>query len=96
MASTTLMNTAIAVTGVNIILILALLNVYVKNYRKIRTTHTTGLLLFAGLFMIQNLVLLFYGLTMAEIYAKGVGFFLLVFAILQAVAFTILNWITWK
>jgi hypothetical protein len=96
MASTILMNLAIVIAGINILLILALLKVYLKNYREIPSTHTSGLLLFAGLFLIQNLVLLFYSFTMAEIYAKGVGFFLLVFAILQVVALTILNWISWK
>jgi hypothetical protein len=91
-----LMKIAMLVTGVNIVLILGLISVYVKNFREVRTTHTSGLLLFASLFLIQNLVLLYYAVTMSEIYAKGVGFFLLVFAILQALAFAILNWITWK
>lgn len=96
MTSTTLMNISIGIAGINILLILSLLYVYGRNLKKIRSTHTGGLFLFASLFLIQNLVLLYYGLTMAEVYAKGVGFFMLVFAFLQTLAFSILNWITWK
>jgi hypothetical protein len=33
---------------------------------------------------------------MSKIYAEGVDFFLFSFTILQAIAFSILNWITWK
>jgi hypothetical protein len=90
------MDVAVLLTGINIVLILSLLYVYVKNYRKIRSSHTGGLLLFASLFLAQNLVALYYGLTMSEFFAKDLGEFLLMFTALQVIAFTILNWITWK
>ena len=92
----TLMQLSTYITGVNILLILSLLYVYVRNFTKIKTLFTSGLLLFALLFLVQNIVALYYSVTMMPLYAEGVETFVFIYSVLQSVAFIILNYITWS
>jgi len=47
---------AIIIGVANICLLLALLSIYLKNYREIKSKFTTGLLVFAALLLLQNVV----------------------------------------
>ena len=92
----TMMGLTTALTGLNIVLILGLLFVYISNVRKMPSVHTAGLLIFAGLFRVQNAVALYFYLTMMPYFAAGLESYALVLAALQTVAFAIMNWITWR
>ena len=92
----TLMNISTYLTGLNILLILSLLFVYWKNMKRIRSLFTLGLFIFAGLFLLQNVVSFYFSVTMMPYYVEGVETFVFLLTILQTFAFIILNYITWK
>jgi len=81
---------------VNLVLIISLLFVYGKNAMKIRSLFTAGLIIFAVLFFIQNAVSLYFMSTMMPYYGPEAESYGLLFTILQTVAFSILNFITWR
>ena len=81
---------------INLVLIVSLLYVYGKNAVKIKSLFTMGLIIFAALFLVHNAVSLYFMSTMMPYYgpeAEGYGF---LFTILQTIAFSILNFITWR
>ncbi len=84
------------IAGINIALIFGLLYVYIRNMVKIKSGFTLGLVLFAGLFLLHNILVFYFSITMMPLYSEGVTPFMLGFTILQGVAFGILNWVTWK
>ena len=88
--------TTTIIASINMVLILALLYVYVKNLIRIRSGFTFGLVLFAALFLFHNILVFYFSITMMPLYADAVSPYMLVFTILQAFAFAILNWVTWK
>jgi hypothetical protein len=90
------MNPTTIFAGINVALIIGLLVLYGRIFAKTRSLFTFGLLLFAALFLLQNATILYFALTMMPLYEPGVESFMLSFAVLQTVAFAILNWITWK
>ncbi|MGZ7048561.1 MAG: hypothetical protein ACXVH2_07655 [Methanobacterium sp.] len=94
---------AIIVGIANICLLLALLYVYLKNYRKLKSKFTMGLLVFVSLLLLQNVVsTLFLGLNII----LGMGphgfdidrpqFPLSSINIIQLIALSILLYITWE
>jgi hypothetical protein len=83
-------------SAINILLVLSLLYVYIRNYAKVKSDFTLGLGLFALLFLVHNAVALYYHLTMMPLYVAGVETYALIFSGLQTAAFLVLNWITWK
>ncbi|MBS3142225.1 hypothetical protein J4464_02440 [Candidatus Woesearchaeota archaeon] len=91
-----LMTLTTVVTAVNVLLIIALLNVYVRNMMKIRSGFTMGLFVFALLFLIENIVSLYFFVTMMPYYAMDIEGFVFVLKTLQMLAFATLTWITYK
>ena len=91
-----LMTISTILTGVNIMLILSLLYVYISNYSKLKSMFTLGLGIFAVLFLIQNVISFYYFVTMMPYYAASVEGFVFAFSLLQTLAFVVLNYITWK
>jgi hypothetical protein len=91
-----MMNVITIFTAINVLLVAGLLYVYAATFRRTRSLFTVGLLLFAFLFLIQDVVALYFAATMMPLYEPDVASFVLVFTLLQTAAFAILNWITWK
>jgi hypothetical protein len=83
-------------TALNVILTIALTVVYARNAIRIPSVFTAGLLLFAVLFLAQNAVALYFAVTMMPYLAPGLENYALAFAILQTLAFSILNVVTWR
>jgi hypothetical protein len=90
------MTAILALTALDLALTLGLLYVYVGALRKVRSMHTVGLIVFAALFLVQNAVALYYYATMMPYFAQGLESYALALAATQAVAFGVLNWITWR
>ena len=85
------------ILAVGAILVLGfLLHIYIKNLRKIKSSFTIGLLVFALLFLIQNLVSLYYFLTMMEYYSPEVEVHVFILTLLQTIGFLVLLKITWE
>ena len=91
-----LMNACTVLTGISTLLLLGLLFIYYKNLKKIKSNFTIGLFIFALLFLIQNLVSLYYFITMMKYYAPEVEAHVFILTLLQAIGFAILLKITWE
>lgn len=80
----------------NSLLLLSLLYLHGKNLLRIRTSFTAGLTLFALLFLAENLVSLYYYSTNMPYYVNAVETHVFILSLLQTIAFSIMNWISWK
>ena len=83
-------------TGLNILLLFSVLYVYFRNMIKMKSAFTSGLFIFTSLFLIQNLVSLYFFITMLPYFVSEVELHVFLLTILQTLAFIILNWLTWK
>lgn len=91
-----LMYASVAGAAANLAFLGLLLYVYGTTYRQMRTSFTLGLLVFAALFLIQNLVTLWSYLTMMSLYASGVEMHVAVFTWAQTLGLGALLVTTWK
>jgi len=82
--------------GVNIVVALALLVIFLKNYKAISSRLTLGLLLFAAAVLVENLANLYFynSILLQQIY--GLTTFILVGNLLEMLALIVLAWVTWK
>lgn len=83
-------------TSVSVIILLLLIYVYYKNLKKIKSSFTIGLLIFAVLFLMQNVVSLIYYTTMMDYYVPAVENHVFIITLLQTIGFAILLKITWE
>ncbi len=90
------MKATFVLTVVNIILLLALSYVYGRNWVKMRSTFTSGLLLFTLAFLAQYLVSFYFYMTEMQYFVDMVSMHVFVLTVLQTVAFAILNGISWS
>ena len=90
------MNVTSVLAGISTLLLLGLLYVYSKNLKTIKSKFTIGLFIFALLFLIQNLVSLYYYITMMKYYSPEVEIHVFILTLLQAIGFAILLKITWE
>ena len=91
-----LMNLTTVLTVISALSLGALLHVYLKNLKKIKSKFTIGLLVFALLFLIQSIISLYYYLTMMKYYSPEVEVHVFTLTLLQTIAFLILLKITWE
>ncbi|MBI2110727.1 hypothetical protein HYT51_03020 [Candidatus Woesearchaeota archaeon] len=77
-------------TSLSTIILIVLSFFYFKNMQKVKSKFTLGLLLFALLFLIQNLVSLYFYFTMMNYYAPEVSIHVFVLSLLQLLAFLLL------
>ncbi len=83
-------------TGANIILLASLFLIYLRNYVKIRSNFTLGLMLFAGIFLARDVGLAVYHIvTLSSYYAQYAIDDIMIHGA-QLLAFLILLKITWK
>lgn len=54
------LSVALAAAGVNVILLLVLGSIWLRNYRRHGANHTLGLLVFAMFLLVQNLLWLYF------------------------------------
>ena len=90
------MNITTFLTGISTLLLLGLAYIYYKNLKKIKSNFTIGLFIFALLFLIQNLISIYYYITMMKYYAPEVEIHVFILTLLQTIGFAILLKITWE
>ncbi len=90
------MKATFVLTIVNIVLLLALSYVYGRNWVKMRSTFTAGLLLFTLAFLAQYLVSFYFYATEMQYFVDMVSMHVFVLTVLQTIAFAILNGISWS
>ena len=91
-----LMNLTTILTALSALILASLLHVYIRNLRKIKSNFTLGLLIFALLFLIQNIVSLYFYLTMMDYYVPEVELHVFIFTLLQTIGFAVLLKLTWE
>lgn len=98
MAVTTEILLATALSGGNIILLGILLYVWIQNYRTFRTTMVLGLLAFAIVFLLENVVAVYFFFAEGMLYGSDhqVQQAVLVLRTLQFVALLFLTYVTLK
>jgi hypothetical protein len=79
----------------NIGLLLILLFTYVTSYRKLKSQFTMGLVIFASLLIIQNIMFMFFLLSRAGFHGPGMGFPVLSMSIVEFGALLVLLKTTW-
>jgi hypothetical protein len=65
-----LMEVSSIVSMVNVVILVMLLAVYANIYRKIRATFTIGLMVFAGMLLLHNVIAIYGYFTMAPLYSS--------------------------
>ena len=78
----------------NILLLIGLIIVYGNSFRKIKASFTAGLLFFAGLFLLQNLLAFYSYVAMFRYYAPGVETLVMVITIAQTAGLAVLLWLS--
>lgn len=91
-----LMSLTTIMAAVSSIMLAGLLHIYIRNLKKIKSNFTIGLFIFALLFLIQNLVSLYYYLTMMKYYSPEVEVHVFILTLLQTIGFLVLLKITWE
>jgi len=79
---------------VNMLLLIGLLAVYGNSFRKIRAEFTIGLLFFAGLFLVQNLLAVYSYAAMFMYFAAGAGSLVLTITLVQTAGLAVLFWLS--
>jgi len=90
------MKATFVLTIVNIILLLLLTYLYGRNWAKLRSSFTAGLLLFTAAFLVQYVMSFYFYVTNMDYYVHMVSMHVFVLTLLQTVAFTVLNAISWS
>jgi len=94
----TTMLAASALSGVSILLLLGLLAVWLDNYRAFGSTLTLGLVAFAVVLLVENLIAIYFFFSMGMLYA-GSGaaqVTVLLMRALELVALLFLTYVTWR
>lgn len=84
------------VIALNIALLFGILAIYIQNYLKIKGEYALGLIIFAGLFLVFNLLQGYFILTHMEFYAAPVSFQGFILNILQLIGFGVLFYLSRK
>ena len=79
-------------SAVNVLLLIGLIWIYGNSFWKVRAQFTAGLLFFAALFLVQNLMSLYSFLTMFMDYASGISLMVLAITVVQTAGLAIFLW----
>ena len=94
MANSQLITLDIVVGIANICLLLILMYMYLQSYRKFKSRFTFGLLAFAGLLLLQNLLFTGFLISYQSFHGPGMGLPIFFLSIIEFFAFLILIWVT--
>ena len=98
MAMNSLTLAATALSGVNIVMLAALVVVWARNYRTFRTPLILGLVAFSTVMLVENAVAVYYFLSMRMLFTADPTVQRVVFALraLQLLALAFLTYVTMK
>lgn len=80
----------------NICLLIVLLYLYLRSFRDFKSKFTFGLVAFALLLLLQNVLFTAFLLTYVGFRGPGMGAPIFVLNIIEFFALSILIWVTWK
>lgn len=79
---------------VNIILLIGLLVIYIRNYKNFKLKYTGGLIFFAAFFLIETLMALYFDTSMVMYYSTAAELNASILSVIKAVGLAILLWIS--
>lgn len=91
-----LMDITLVISGVNILLLLALLYPSLRNLLKTRSVVAAGLTIFVSIFLLETLMAIFFNLTMMRFYTPDVEPQVLALGLLKMFSFGVLTWVTYR
>lgn len=91
-----LMDFTFLAAGVNVAVLAGLLYPSAKNLVRTRSSITIGLLLFISVFLIHNVTLIYFHLTMMSFYTLSVEPLVLGLTLMQSFSFATLLWVSYK
>ena len=87
---------ATAMNILNVIFLLVLTSIYLKNCKKIKCSFSIGLVFFALFFLLHNLLAIYFHVSMIEYYSKEVAQFELLLNSIQTLGLGTLVYVTLK
>jgi len=85
------------VSAISIVVLSGLLLVYAKSFRSIKSTFSVGLVVFAVLFLVQNIAAIALYVSMAAAgYGLPVAMPMLALNVAELGGFAVLFWISWQ
>jgi hypothetical protein len=86
----------LGLNGINILLTVVLVAIYSMNFRTVRSRMTFGMLLFAAMFMIENVMGLYFYNSLLVQGITSITTFHLVVKFLEMLGLLTLLYVTWK
>ena len=80
----------------NVLILLFLFNIYLKNYRHIKSKFTIGLLVFSVIFLIENIVFLALDFLISPVFEFEDLFLIMLVNIIELLGLSVLLYITWE
>lgn len=77
-------------------ILLGLLYIYGQNFRSLRSPLSVGLILFAALFIAENLAAIYFYVLMSDSYGAAVALPLLALNGVELVGFATLFYVSWR
>jgi len=90
-----LLDAARAAAAINVVLLIGLIAIWVRNYREIRAPMTLGSIVFATLLLAENAVALYTYLNPPQMSPPAVEA-MMVIQVLETVGIAVLMYVTWK
>ena len=88
--------TSLILSGLNAAILVSLIYVYAQNYQKLNSKFSLGLLTFASILLLENILALYFNWTMMGLYAEKVAQQGLILRSLETLSLIILAGITWR
>jgi hypothetical protein len=87
---------AAALSLVNVLLLLGLIYIYGGSLRQVKAEFTAGLLFFAALMLVQNLIALYSYVAMFMYFATGAGALVLGITAAETAGLVVLLWMSFR
>lgn len=85
---------SIALSAINIGILVSLIYVYANNYQTLKSQFSLGLLIFASILLVENALAFYFNWTMMGLYAETVAQQGLILRGLETASLVILGYIT--
>ena len=89
-----MMMSSIGINWISIIMLAILLIVYITNYKKYKSGFTIGLVIFAGLLLLQNVLQVYFYTTSMQAYPPIVEQSTFIFEVIEIIAYGVILWVT--
>ena len=86
----------LGLSGINVVLSVVLLAIFIRNYKAIKSTMLLGMIFFASAFLLENLLRLYFYNTLMMMGITFITTFHLVVKFFETVGLLFILFVTWK